>query len=160
MFNIILFQPDIPSNTGNIIRLCANTGSNLHLIEPLGFSLESRHLRRAGLDYSDLARVQLYPSLDACRDELGTVRLATFSTHHSRTFTDFKFADNDALIFGSETRGLPRFVAESVQESARLTIPMLPSNRSLNLSNSVAIVIYEAWRQLGFRGSRGFQSSA
>ncbi len=141
------------------MRLCANTGSALHLIEPLGFSLDSRQLRRAGLDYSDVASVGVYPSLDACRDALGKIRLATFSTRHSQAFTDFEFAENDALLFGSETRGLPSLVAESAHESARLTIPMTPNNRSLNLANSVAIVVYEAWRQLGFRGSRLFQPS-
>ena len=152
MFHVVLYQPEIPSNTGNLIRLCANTGSELHLIEPLGFSLENRQLRRAGLDYRDVVAVHVHNDFAACRQSASKARLATFSTHHERFFTKFRFQAGDILLFGPETRGLPTELAQSAEESARLTIPMLPANRSLNLSNAVAVVVYEGWRQLNFAG--------
>jgi tRNA (cytidine/uridine-2'-O-)-methyltransferase len=152
MFHIVLYQPEIPSNTGNLIRLCANTGSELHLIEPLGFSLEDRQLRRAGLDYRDVVAVHVHGDFAACRKSAGEARLATFSTYHQRLFTKFRFQAGDMLLFGPETRGLPIELAQATGESGRLTIPMLPANRSLNLSNAAAIVVYEGWRQLNYAG--------
>ena len=155
MFNIVLYEPEIPSNTGNLIRLCANTGSWLHLIEPLGFSLEDRKLRRAGLDYGDLTAVQVYDSFASCRKSIeGYGRLVTFSTHHSRVFSEFQYKPTDMLLFGSETRGLPPNILEAADEAARLTIPMLSQSRSLNLSNAVSIVVYEAWRQVQYAGAQ------
>ena len=153
MFHVVLYQPEIPSNAGNLIRLCANTGSQLHLIEPLGFSLEDRQLRRAGLDYRDVVEVHVHNDFAACRTSAGESRLATFSTHHQRFFAQFRFQAGDMLLFGPETRGLPTELAQAAEESARLTIPMLPANRSLNLSNAVAVVVYEGWRQLNYAGS-------
>ena len=152
MFHVVLYQPEIPSNTGNLIRLCANTGSELHLIEPLGFSLEDRQLRRAGLDYRDVVAVHIHDDFAACKKSVGDARLATFSTHHQRFFTKFRFQAGDMLLFGPETRGLPIELARTAEESARLTIPMFPANRSLNLSNAVAVVAYEGWRQLNYIG--------
>ena len=153
MFHVVLYQPEIPSNAGNLIRLCANTGSQLHLIEPLGFSLEDRQLRRAGLDYRDVVEVHVHNDFAACRTSAGESRLATFSTHHQRFFAQFRFQAGDMLLFGPETRGLPTELAQAAEESARLTIPMLPANRSLNLSNAAAVVVYEGWRQLNYAGS-------
>ncbi len=152
--NVILYQPEIPPNTGNVIRLCANTGASLHLIEPLGFELEDRQLRRAGLDYHEWASVQLWSTLDEYRAKHPASTLYAFSTHHSTTYTDVQFGDNDSLLFGPETRGLPLDIRESLPNEQRLRLPMRPSNRSLNLSNSVAVVVYEAWRQLGFSGQK------
>ena len=152
MFHVVLYQPEIPSNTGNLIRLCANTGSKLHLIKPLGFSLEDRQLRRAGLDYRDVVAIHVHNNFAACRKSVGETRLTTFSTHHQRFFSEFRFQEGDMLLFGPETRGLPPELAQVADESARLTIPMLPANRSLNLSNAVAVVVYEGGRQLGFAG--------
>ena len=126
MFHVVLYQPEIPSNAGNLIRLCANTGSQLHLIEPLGFSLEDRQLRRAGLDYRDVVEVHVHNDFAACRTSAGESRLATFSTHHQRFFAQFRFQAGDMLLFGPETRGLPTELAQAAEESARLTIPMLP----------------------------------
>jgi tRNA (cytidine/uridine-2'-O-)-methyltransferase len=157
MFHVVLYQPEIPSNTGNLIRLCANTGSELHLIEPLGFSLEDRQLRRAGLDYRDVVAVHVHDDFAACRKSAGATRLATFSTHHQRLFTNFRFQPGDMLLFGPETRGLPKKLAQAAEESARLTIPMLPANRSLNLSNAAAVVVYEGWRQLNFAGYKSLE---
>ena len=158
MFHIVLYQPEIPSNTGNLIRLCANTGGQLHLIEPLGFSLEDRRLRRAGLDYRDVVRINGHENFEACRKSTGGARLATFSTHHQRLFSNFQFQAGDLLLFGPETRGLPIELARTAEESARLTIPMLPANRSLNLSIAAAVVVYEGWRQLNFAGYESQES--
>ena len=158
MFHVVLYQPEIPSNAGNLIRLCANTGSQLHLIEPLGFSLEDRQLRRAGLDYRDVVEVHVHNDFAACRTSAGESRLATFSTHHQRFFAQFRFQAGDMLLFGPETRGLPTELAQAAEESARLTIPMLPANRSLNLSNAVAVVVYEGWRQLNYAGTESAQN--
>lgn len=151
MFNVILHQPEIPPNTGNIIRLCANTGTTLNLIRPLGFELSEKRLRRAGLDYHDLARVQEYDSLDQCLAALDSPRTWVLTTHATMPYTDAEFSPGDALLFGSETQGLPDEVRAAHQDSC-LRLPMVASNRSLNLSNSVAIVVYEAWRQHGFAG--------
>ena len=155
MFNIVLYEPEIPSNTGNLIRLCANTGSKLHLIKPLGFSLENRKLRRAGLDYRDLISVQVHDSFASCRKSIeGDGQLVTFSTHHSRVFSEFQYQPTDILLFGSETSGLPQDLLEATDDTARLTIPMLSESRSLNLSNAVSIVVYEAWRQVQYTGAQ------
>jgi tRNA (cytidine/uridine-2'-O-)-methyltransferase len=153
MFHVILHEPEIPPNTGNVIRLCANTGATLHLIEPLGFVLDDRRLRRAGLDYHEYAHVRVYPSLAACRESGGWKRLFAFSTRATRCYTDVAYAPGDALLFGAETRGLPASVLDAQPEAQRLRLPMRPTSRSLNLSNAVAVVVYEAWRQCGFTGA-------
>ena len=150
LFNVILFEPEIPGNTGNIIRLCANSGSHLHLIAPLGFNLEQPQLRRAGLDYADLAQVSVHPSLEACLQALGGARLYAIETGGARAYSGVQFRSNDALLFGPETRGLSAAALSRVAPDNILGIPMRPGNRSLNLSNAVALVVYEAWRQLGF----------
>ena len=150
MFNVLLYEPQIPPNTGNVMRLCANGGFHLHLIEPLGFDLDERRLRRAGLDYRDLASVSVHESLAACLGRLGEPRLYAFSTRAETRYTDARFAANDALLFGPETRGLPADVLADVPKEQRLRLPMRPDSRSLNLSNTVAIAVYEAWRQLKF----------
>jgi len=150
MFEVILFQPEIPPNTGNVIRLCANTGSRLHLIKPLGFNLEQRELRRAGLDYHDLAEVRLHEDLRSCLATLDGTRVYAIETAGSRPYTAARFQRGDALLFGQETRGLPHSVLVGFSPENALNIPMRASNRSLNLSNAVALVVYEAWRQLDF----------
>jgi tRNA (cytidine/uridine-2'-O-)-methyltransferase len=152
MFDVILYQPEIPPNTGNIMRLCANTGARLHLIEPLGFALEDKQLRRAGLDYRDWAEVRIYPDFDRLLAALAPARLYAFTTRGPTRYTEARFQPRDALLFGPETRGLPPALLERVPASARLRLPLVPGNRSLNLSNAVAIALYEAWRQLGFSG--------
>ena len=154
MFHVVLYQPEIPSNTGNLIRLCANTGCELHLIEPLGFDLNDRRLRRASLNYRDTATVRVHQNFESCVQAIGATRLLTFSTHHQHFFGEFQFTGSEVLVFGPETRGLPSEITETADESHRLTIPMRPGNRSLNLSNSVAVVVYEGWRQLGYLGAR------
>jgi tRNA (cytidine/uridine-2'-O-)-methyltransferase len=150
MFHVILHQPEIPPNTGNVIRLCANTGCALHLVRPIGFALDAKTVRRAGLDYAEVAQVTVHKSFDACIESLGEARIFAIETSGSRLYTDARFASGDALLFGSEHRGLPQRVLDRVPATHRLTIPMRPGNRSLNLSNAVALVVYEAWRQLGF----------
>lgn len=150
MFKVVLFQPEIPPNTGNIIRLCANSGCVLHLVKPLGFELERRAVRRAGLDYDELAEVRVHANLDACLDELRGSRVFSVETGGSRVYSDAVFAAGDALMFGPETRGLPAAVLERVERERQLFVPMKPGNRSINLSNTVALVVYEAWRQCGF----------
>jgi tRNA (cytidine/uridine-2'-O-)-methyltransferase len=150
MFEVILYQPEIPPNTGNIIRLCANAGARLHLVEPLGFSLERRELRRAGLDYADLAEVRVHRDLAACLTTLAGARVFAIETSGAQPYSAAPFRPGDALLFGPETRGLPEEVLQSVAPERRLRIPMRAGNRSLNLSNAVALVVYEAWRQQGF----------
>jgi tRNA (cytidine/uridine-2'-O-)-methyltransferase len=150
MFEVILYQPEIPPNTGNIIRLCANTGARLHLVGPLGFSLAQRELRRAGLDYADLASVRVHPTLQACLGELAGATLYAVETGGARRYSEAAFRRGDALLFGPETRGLPPEVLAGIARDHILGIPMRKGNRSLNLSNAVALVVYEAWRQLGF----------
>lgn len=152
MLHVILFQPEIPPNTGNVIRLCANAGASLHLIRPLAFALDNAKLRRAGLDYHEFVNLAVHASLDACAQALHQPRLFAFTSHATRRYTDARFADGDALLFGRETSGLPDTLLAALPEAQRLKLPMQPDNRSLNLSNAVAIAVYEAWRQLGFPG--------
>ena len=151
--NVVLFQPEIPPNTGNVIRLCANTGARLHLVRPLGFRLDAKAVRRAGLDYRELADVREHASLEACLASLGSPRWFAFSTRGEARHDEARYADGDALVFGPETRGLPGELLERCPPGRRLRIPMLAGARSLNLSNAVAVAVYEAWRQLGFGGS-------
>jgi tRNA (cytidine/uridine-2'-O-)-methyltransferase len=154
MLHIVLYQPEIPPNTGNMIRLCANTGAQLHLIHPLGFAWDNAKLRRAGLDYHEWAEVKHYASLqDFCRQSIST-RLFACSTKGKRRYNDVDFQDNDTFLFGPETRGLPTSVLQRVAPDRVLRIPMQPHSRSLNLSNAVSVVLYEAWRQLGFDGGQ------
>lgn len=153
MFHVILWQPEIPPNTGNIIRLCANTGATLSLVGPLGFTLDEPRLRRAGLDYHEFATVREFPALDACLAALGRPRLWAFSARGPRGFSTVAYAPADALLFGPETRGLPAEVTARVPPERCLSIPMRAGNRSLNLSNAVAVAVYEAWRQQGYTGS-------
>jgi len=153
MFHIVLYQPEIPPNTGNIIRLCANSGAQLHLIAPLGFQLNHKGLRRAGLDYHDLTIVQHHENLQAFVAQVQPRRLLACSTRGQRCYTALHYHPDDAFLFGPETRGLPGAVLESLPESQQIRLPMRPGNRSLNLANTVAIVLYEAWRQQGFAGS-------
>jgi tRNA (cytidine/uridine-2'-O-)-methyltransferase len=150
MIHIALYQPEIPPNTGNIIRLCANTGAALHLIHPLGFRMDDRDLKRAGLDYHEYAKVRQHDSLDALLAALPGARLLAFSTRGQTRYDQVRYADQDILLFGPESRGLPADLMETLPESQRLRIPMMPGNRSLNLSNAVAVVVYEAWRQHDF----------
>ncbi|AER57741.1 tRNA/rRNA methyltransferase [Pseudoxanthomonas spadix BD-a59] len=150
--DVLLYQPQIPPNTGNVIRLCANTGARLHLIGPLGFQLEDRQLRRAGLDYHEYAAVQVHDDLPAALAAIAPIRLFALSTRGTRRYDAVQYAPGDALLFGPETRGLPAEVLESVAPAQRLRLPMRPDNRSLNLSNTVAIMVFEAWRQQGFAG--------
>ena len=152
MFDLILYEPEIPPNTGNVIRLCANVGASLHLIHPLGFQMEERSLRRAGLDYHELATVAEHDSLDACLQVIKPRRLFALSTKGSRTLFAQRFKSGDAFLLGPETRGLPDTVLSSAALDGILRVPMRKENRSLNLSNTAAVVLYEAWRQLGFPG--------
>ncbi len=153
MLHVILFRPEIPPNTGNAIRLCANTGASLHLIRPLGFELDDARLRRAGLDYHEYARVAVHDELEHCLAALGQPRVFAFSTRGRVAHVDARYADGDALLFGCETAGLPGEVLEAIPPAQRLRLPMRPDSRSLNLSNTVAVAVYEAWRQLGFDGA-------
>ncbi len=153
MFHIVLYEPEIPPNTGNVIRLCANTGATLHLIEPLGFELDDKQLKRAGLDYHEWANVNTYADLDAFRKQIKPKRVFAFSTKGKCLYTRVDYQQGDALLFGPETRGLPAALLAEVPAEQCLRIPMLPAVRSLNLSNAVAVVVYEAWRQLGFAAS-------
>lgn len=152
MFGVVLYQPEIPPNAGNVIRLTANSGVRLHLVEPLGFSMDDRQLRRAGLDYHELANVRTYPGWEECRRALGGARQFALSTRARRCYAQPAYREGDVFVFGPETRGLPDTVLAQFDDATRLRLPMLPGNRSLNLSNAVAVVVYEAWRQLGFRG--------
>lgn len=150
MFHVVLYQPEIPPNSGNIIRLCANTGAHLHLIEPLGFTMEDRKLRRAGLDYHEFAQVRVYPDLPVFLNTVQPRHVYACSTKAARVYTEVAFAPGDTLLFGPESRGLPETLLASFDPASRLRIPMLPGSRSLNLSNAVAVILYEAWRQQGF----------
>jgi tRNA (cytidine/uridine-2'-O-)-methyltransferase len=150
LFHILLLQPEIPPNTGNIIRLCANTGCVLHLIKPCSFDLSHKRVRRAGLDYAELAAVSVHANLDACLGALPGARVFSVETGAGQRYSDAQFRPGDALLFGSETRGLPMPVLNDIALERRLTIPMRAGNRSLNLANAVALVVYEAWRQNGF----------
>jgi len=153
MFHIILFEPEIPPNTGNIIRLCANTGCTLHLIEPLGFVLDDKRLRRAGLDYHEYASIRCHASLEDCMTALENPRLFAMTTKGSQGLYQVRYQPNDAFLFGAESRGLPQELLESLPPEQRIRLPMLAHCRSLNLSNAVAVTVYEAWRQNGFAGA-------
>ena len=153
MFHIILFTPQIPPNTGNIIRLSANTGTQLHLIEPLGFQLDAKSCRRAGLDYQALANVHLHKNLDECCKILGSARLFAITSHGTKSLFDQKFVAGDAFLFGSETAGLPETIHARFTADHKLRLPMIAGNRSLNLANAASVVVYEAWRQTGLAGS-------
>lgn len=153
MFHIVLFEPEIPANTGNIIRLCANTGSQLHLIHPLGFDMDDKKLRRAGLDYHEFSDVQQHDSYDNFIEVVKPKRIFGISTKGTKYVHDVKYQEGDAFMFGPETRGLPEEVRSDLGVEHVLRIPMQPTNRSLNLSNSVTLMVYEAWRQLEFKGS-------
>ena len=150
MFNIVLFEPEIPPNTGNIIRLAANTGCKLHLIEPLGFKLNDKQLKRAGLDYHEWAEIELHQSYEGFIKDCNFNHLYAFTTKAKRSYSDACFAQDDALLFGPESRGLPANVLDSLNSDNKLLIPMAKDSRSLNLSNTVAVGVYEAWRQLDF----------
>ena len=153
MIQVVLYQPEIPPNTGNIIRLCANTGASLHLIHPLGFSLDDRRLRRAGLDYQEWAELHQHHSLQECLKALAGRRLYALTTKAQRSCYSVSFTADDVLLFGPETRGLPADLLAQLPTEHKLRIPMRPDSRSLNLSNAVAVVVYEAWRQLGCAGA-------
>ncbi len=153
MLQIVLYQPEIAPNSGNIIRLCANTGAQLHLIEPLGFELDDKRLRRAGLDYHEFAAVKVHASLESYLESEKPLRLLACTTKGTRRYSEVEYRKGDALLFGPETRGLPPEVLEQIEAENRLRLPMLPHSRSLNLSNAAAVFVYEAWRQFGFPGS-------
>jgi tRNA (cytidine/uridine-2'-O-)-methyltransferase len=150
MFDIVLYQPEIPPNTGNIIRLCANTGARLHLVEPLGFTMQHAQLKRAGLDYHEFALLQVHPDWEACCAALPGRRMFGMTTKGSTRYTDIRFLPGDVFVFGPETRGLPAEILATFPAESRVRLPMLPHSRSLNLSNSVAVLVYEAWRQNSF----------
>ena len=150
MFHAILFQPEIPPNTGNIIRLCANTGTTLHLVKPLGFTLENKQLLRAGLDYHEFATITVYDSWADCAQALNHCRLFAVSTRGTQRYDRMDYAAGDAFVFGPESRGLPAELLAGVSEERRIRLPMVAGSRSLNLSNAVAVVLYEAWRQVNF----------
>lgn len=151
MLNVVLYQPEIPPNTGNIIRLCANTGFRLHLIEPLGFELDDKRLRRAGLDYREWQELEVHPDLAAYHARHGAGTLYAISTKGRRDLDQARFQPGDSVLFGPESRGLPAELLDTLSEERILRIPMRPDSRSLNLSNAAAVVVYEAWRQLGYR---------
>jgi tRNA (cytidine/uridine-2'-O-)-methyltransferase len=153
MLEIVLYAPEIPPNAGNVIRLAANTGAGLHLVEPLGFSMADRQLRRAGLDYHEMANVRVHRDWPACRAALAARRLFAVSTRGTTNYTQPRYGAGDGFVFGSETSGLPQVLLEEFPPERRLRLPMRPGNRSLNLSNAVAVVVFEAWRQLGFEGA-------
>ena len=154
MFSLILYEPEIPPNTGNIIRLCANTGVALHLVEPLGFELDEPRLKRAGLDYREFASVATHTTLDDCLQSLSEPRVFALSTRGRTRHDAPAYKENDAFLFGPETRGLPQHLLDALPAEQRLRLPMRDHSRSLNLSNAAAVVVYEAWRQIGFAGGR------
>lgn len=151
-FHIVLFEPEIPPNTGNVMRLAANTGAVLHLVEPLGFELDDTRMRRAGLDYREFADVRVHPDLTSCLLETGRDRVFALSTRGAQRYSDARFKAGDVLLFGPETRGLPQDLLDELGSERVLRLPMQPVSRSLNMANSVSIVLYEAWRQLDFPG--------
>lgn len=153
MLHVVLYQPEIPPNTGNIIRLCANTGSRLHLIEPLGFELDDKRLRRAGLDYHEFAALQVYQTLEQFVVQQQPRQIYACTTRGRRFYSEVSYQAGDALLFGPETRGLPQSLLDGMAEEQLLRLPMQPQSRSLNLSNAAAVFVYEAWRQLGFAGA-------
>lgn len=150
MFNIVLYEPEIPANTGNVIRLCANTGAKLHLIQPLGFQLDDKKLRRAGLDYHEWAEIKVHADIATFFNNEKYAQVYALTTKAKRSYSEAEFQPGDVLMFGPETRGLPDSLLATLPEKQRLRLPMLPASRSLNLSNTVAITLYEAWRQQGF----------
>ena len=152
MLHVVLYQPEIPPNTGNVIRLCANSGARLHLIRPLGFDLDHAKLRRAGLDYHEFATVDVHDDLEGFVAGVAPARVFALSTRGGTLYTSIRFGDGDAVVFGPETRGLPQSLLDALPPAQRVRLPMRPGNRSLNLSNAVAVVVYEAWRQQGFDG--------
>lgn len=152
MFDVLLYEPEIPPNTGNVIRLCANAGARLHLIRPLGFELDDVRLKRAGLDYHEYAELKVHDSLERALAVLSPPRLFALSTRSSQRYDRVAYAPGDAFLFGPESRGLPQAVLDAIPPETRLRLPMQPGNRSLNLSNAVAVLVFEAWRQLGFPG--------
>ena len=154
MIDIVLVQPEIPPNTGNVIRLAANTGARLHLVRPLGFSLDDKQLKRAGLDYHEYATMRVHGSWLEFRKALGARRMYAFTTNGTRLFTDARYAADDVLVFGTEATGLSTDIVDQFAPDMRLRLPMRPGNRSINLSNSVAVAVFEAWRQLGFAGAQ------
>jgi len=151
MFDIVLVHPEIPPNAGNVIRLAANTGARLHLVEPLGFSMDDKQLKRAGLDYHEYASVRVHPDWSSCLNGINRERLFALTTKGEKNLYEMQFRKDDAFVFGSETSGLPDHILESFTPQMRLRLPMRPGNRSLNLSNAVAVTVFEAWRQIGFR---------
>jgi len=153
MFHVILYQPEIPPNTGNIIRLCANTGCQLHLIKPLGFTLEDKQLIRAGLDYHEFSSLRVYEQLEDCLSAFDANRIFALTTKGSQPFHEIRYQPGDAFLFGPESRGLPADVLNQLTATQRVRLPMLPDNRSLNLSNTVAVAVFEAWRQCDFGGA-------
>lgn len=152
MLNIILFEPEIPPNTGNIIRLAANTGCHLHIIKPMGFAFDDKRLRRAGLDYHEWAEIRFYDNYDDYLANSGIKRVFALTTKATQSYCDVEFQHRDGLMFGPESRGLPAEILDSLPATEKLRVPMLPNSRSLNLSNTVSVVVFEAWRQLGFDG--------
>ena len=152
MFDVVLFQPEIPPNTGNAIRLCANTGARLHLVRPLGFTLEDAQLRRAGLDYHEFTQMRVHPDWESCMKTFGDARRLAFTRRATHRYDAVRYREGDVLVFGAETAGLPEEVLARFDEGERLKLPMRPGNRSLNLSNAIAVVVFEAWRQQGFAG--------
>ena len=154
MFDLVLYQPEIPGNTGNIIRLCANTGVTLHLVKPLGFTMTDKQMKRAGLDYHEHANMQIHENWEACAETLRDRRCFAMTTKGSTRYTDINFSEGDVFIFGPETRGLPPEMLALFSPERRLRLPMQPDSRSLNLSNSVAVLVFEAWRQVGFIGGK------
>ena len=153
MFDVVLYQPEIPPNTGNVIRLCSNVGARLHLVEPLGFSMDDRQVKRAGLDYHEMATVTVHRDWPSCRAALGERRMFALSTRGRRDYAEVEYREDDVFVFGAETSGLPEAFLEDFPAEQRLRLPMRPGNRSLNLSNAVAVVVFEAWRQRGFAGA-------
>ncbi|MGE5467844.1 MAG: tRNA (cytidine(34)-2'-O)-methyltransferase [Ignavibacteria bacterium] len=150
MFDVVLFQPEIPPNTGNVVRLCANAGATLHLVKPLGFRLDEPLLKRAGMDYAEFADVRIHEDWEACRSMLAGRRMFAMTTKGARRMDAVAFAPGDAFVFGPESSGLPDELLQSFAPEQRIRLPMVPGNRSINLSNTVAITVYEAWRQAGF----------
>ena len=154
MFDVVLYQPEIPGNTGNIIRLCANTGVTLHLIKPLGFTMTDKQMKRAGLDYHEYANMRIHESWESCRETIGERRCFAMTTKGATRYADIKFAAGDVFVFGPETRGLPAEILALFSVERKLRLPMRADSRSLNLANSAAVVVFEAWRQIGFAGGK------
>jgi len=153
MFLVVLFEPEIPPNTGNIIRLCANIGAKLHLIKPLGFELEDKKLRRAGLDYREFVDIKIHENLQSFLSSENPTRMFACSTRGTKNYADVSYQEGDAFLFGPETRGLPKPMLDAMDEDRKIKLPMLANSRSLNLSNATSIILYEAWRQIGFSGA-------